>query len=129
MFAQRRKEIVKRYDEVFSNVPGLIVQKEIPQADTVRHLYILQLDPEKLSANRREVFDALAAENVVPNVHYIPVYYHPYYQKLGYKKGLCPEAERVYEQILSIPLYYGLTDEDVESVITAVKKVIGYYQK
>ena len=128
-FAQRRKEIVKRYDEAFSGVPGLIVQKEIPQADTVRHLYIIQIDPEMVKATRREIFDALAAENVMPNVHYIPVYYHPYYQKLGYRKGLCPNAERLYERILSIPLYYGLSDADVESVITAVKKVIEYYRR
>lgn len=128
-FAARRKEIVRRYDEAFSAIPEITVQKEIPQADTVRHLYILQLNLERLNAARRQVFDALAAENVMPNVHYIPVYYHPYYQKLGYKKGLCPAAECLYERILSLPLYYSMTDEDVESVIAAVKKVIHFYKK
>lgn len=75
------------------------------------------------------VFDALYAENVCPQVHYLPVYMHSYYQKLGYKKGLCPRAEKLYENIMSIPLYYGLTDEDVETVIEAVKKVVDYYRK
>lgn len=128
-FAARRKEIVRRYDQAFADIPEIVVQKEITQADTVRHLYILQLNLERLDCTRREFFDALAAENVKPNVHYIPVYYHPHYQRLGYKRGICPAAERLYERILSLPLYYGLTDEDVESVIAAVKKVIQNYRK
>jgi dTDP-4-amino-4,6-dideoxygalactose transaminase len=57
------------------------------------------------------------------------VYFHPYYQSLGYKKGLCPVAEKLYEEIITIPLYYSLTDEDVKSVIKAVTKVINYYRK
>lgn len=128
-FSARRKAIVARYDEAFSKVEGLILQKEIKESDTTRHIYILQLDLDKLSVGRKEIFEALAAENVQPNVHYIPVYYHPYYEKLGYKKGLCPKAEDLYERILTIPLYYEMTDEDVEDVILAVKKVISYYLK
>lgn len=127
-FAARRKEIVCRYNEAFSKEEGLIIQKEIPQADTVWHLYVLQFELERLKASRKEIYDALTAENVVPNVHYIPVYYHPYYQKLGYKKGLCPAAERLYERILSLPLYYGMSDEDVKSVIKAVGKVLAYFR-
>ncbi len=128
-FIRRRKEIVKRYDEAFSQCPELIVQKEIADSDTARHLYIIQLNPERLTCTRRQFFDALYAENVCPQVHYLPVYRHSYYEKLGYPAGLCPEAERLYENIMSIPLYYGLSDEDVESVIAAVKKVIGWYRK
>ena len=75
------------------------------------------------------MYDALHAEGVGVNVHYIPVYLFPYYQKLGYMPGLCPNAEKLYERILSIPLFYSMTDEDVEGVITAVKKVIDYYRK
>ena len=84
---------------------------------------------ERLTCTRRQFFDALYAENVCPQVHYLPVYRHSYYEKLGYPAGLCPKAERLYENIMSIPLYYGLSDEDVESVIAAVKKVIGWYRK
>ena len=93
------------------------------------HLYILRIVPEKLRIDRRQFFDALAAENVCCNVHYIPVYYFPYYQKLGYEKGLCPNAERLYERIITIPLYPAMTDEDVESVIEAVTKIAIYYGK
>lgn len=126
-FSARRKEIVRRYDEAFGDMPGIVVQKEIPQSDTTRHLYILRLNPEQLSCDRRQFFDALYAENICPQVHYLPVYWHSYYEKLGYSKGICPQAEKLYKEIMSIPLYYSMTDEDVEDVICAVKKVAAYY--
>lgn len=128
-FVTRRKEIVAKYNAAFAEVPEIIVQKEIPQADTCRHLYIIQLDLDKLNCTRREFFDAMSAENVQPQVHYIPVYWFPYYQKLGYEKGLCPKAEHVYSRIMSIPLYPRMTDQDVADVIHAVKKVVAYYAK
>lgn len=123
-FIQRRKEIVARYDEAFSKIPELYVQQEIPESDTVRHLYILRIRPERLTRNRREFFDAMAAENICCNVHYIPVYYHPYYEGLGYRRGLCPQAEKLYEEMMSLPLYYAMTDQDVEDVIHAVIKIV-----
>lgn len=128
-FATRRKEIVKRYSDAFQDMEGIIVQKEIEQSDSCRHLYIIQLDLDKLTCTRKEFFDALSAENVQPQVHYIPVYYFPYYQKLGYRKGICPNAEKVYEGIMSIPLYPAMTDEDVDDVIMSVKKIVDYYKK
>lgn len=128
LFGRRRKEIVKRYDEAFSGLPALFVQREIPESDTTRHLYMLRLVPEKLRINRKRFFEALAAENVCCNVHYIPTYYFPYYEKLGYKRGLCPNAEKLYEEIISLPLYYAMSDEDVESVIRAVKKIVDFYR-
>lgn len=129
MFQKRRKEIVEKYNQAFIQVPELFVQEEIPESDTTRHLYILRICPEKLSINRREFFDALGTENICCNVHYIPVYYFPYYQKLGYRKGLCPKAEKLYEEIISLPLYYAMSDEDVEDVIAAVRKIVEYYRK
>lgn len=129
MFSERRKEIVARYDEAFGKLPTLFVQREIPESDTTRHLYILRIVPERLTINRRQFFDALAAENVCCNVHYIPIYYFPYYEKMGYRRGLCPNAEKLYEEIISLPLYYAMTDEDVESVIEAVTKIAVYYER
>lgn len=127
MFSRRRKEIVARYDEAFGRLPSLFVQREIPESDTTRHLYILRIVPEKLTIDRKQFFDALAAENVCCNVHYIPTYFFPYYEKLGYRRGICPNAEKLYEEIISLPLYYAMTDEDVESVIRAVTKIAEYY--
>lgn len=128
-FANRRKEIVEQYDEAFASIPEIIVQKEIPQSDTCRHLYIIRLDLEKLNCTRREFFDAMSAENVQCQIHYVPVYWFPYYRHLGYEKGLCPKAEEVYKGIMSIPLYPKMTEQDVEDVIHAVTKVVENYRK
>lgn len=128
-FSARRKEIVAKYDKAFGEMPELVVQKEIPESDTTRHLYILRINTERLKCDRRQFFDALHGENIYSQVHYLPVYWHSYYEKLGYTKGLCPNAEKYYEEVLSLPLYYSLTEEDVESVIEAVKKIVAYYRK
>ena len=129
MFSKRRKEIVAYYNDELSDIPELVLQKEIPESDTTRHLYVIQLVLEKLSCTRREFFDAMCAEHVRPQVHYIPVYYFPYYQKLGYKKGLCPNAEYLYERMMSIPLYPSMTDGDIKDVVRTVRKVVDWYRR
>lgn len=129
LFSQRRKEIVEKYNKAFADMPEIFVQKEIPQSETTRHLYILRLNLDRLNCDRRQFFDALWAENICPQVHYLPVYWHSYYENMGYVKGLCPNAEAYYNEVMSIPLYYSLTDDDVEDVVCAVKKVVDYYRK
>lgn len=129
MFVERRKLIVRRYDESFSDIPEIIIQKEIPQSDTCRHLYIIRLDLDLLTCTRQEFFNAMSAENVQCQVHYVPVYWFPYYQNLGYRKGMCPNAEEVYRGIMSLPLYPKMSDQDVDDVIHAVKKVVENYRK
>ena len=128
MFAARRKELVKRYDEAFDKMPEIVVQKEINESDTVRHLYIIQLNTDLLNCTRKEFYDALQAEGIGVNVHYIPVYYFPYYRKLGYKKGICPNAEKLYERIITIPLYFSLTDDEQSKIIEAVGRIVSYYK-
>ena len=128
-FSMRRKEIVEKYDDAFVMMPQIRIQREILESDTTRHLYVIRIVPEQLNCTRKEFFDALYKENVCPQVHYLPVYWHSYYESLGYKKGLCPNAESFYEEAMSIPLYFSMTDQDVADVITAVKKVVEYYKK
>lgn len=128
-FKERRQEIARRYNEAFCDMPEIILQKEILESDTCNHLYIIRLNFDRLRCTRRVFFDSLGAENIQPQVHYIPVYWFPYYQRLGYKKGLCPNAEEIYKGIMSIPLYPKMTDQDVNDVILAVKKVADYYRK
>ncbi len=128
-FKAKRKRIVAKYNDAFKDLSGIIVQKEIEKSDTCRHLYIIRLDLDKLTCTRREFFDAMSAENVQCQIHYVPVYWFPYYKHLGYKEGLCPNAEEVYKGILSIPLYPSLSDSDVDDVIEAVKKLVAYYHK
>ena len=128
-FKARRRELAAYYDESFKNIKELVLQKHIDVSETTPHLYVIQLNLERLNCSRKMFFEALWAEGIHCQVHYIPVYYHPYYQALGYSKGLCPQAERLYERIMSIPLYYSLTDEEAADVVLAVKKVITYYRK
>lgn len=128
-FKRRRQEIVRAYNEAFAELPEIIVQQEIVESDTCRHLYVIRLNLELLKCTRREFFDALEAEGIVPQVHYVPVYWFPYYKHLGYERGLCPNAEEVYKGIMSIPLYPRMTDQDTRDVIEAVKKVVNYYRK
>lgn len=128
-FAARRKQIVAAYNKAFGNIPELILQQEIPESDTCRHLYIIRLALDKLTCTRRQFFDAMSAENVQCQIHYVPVYWFPYYRSLGYEKGLCPVAEEIYKGIMSIPLYPKMTDQDVEDTIHAVKKVVEAYRK
>ena len=128
-FSSRRKEIVAKYNEAFADMPEIFLQTEIPESDTTRHLYILRLNLNKLTCDRRQFFDALCAENIHSQVHYLPVYWHSYYEKLGYKKGLCPNAEAYYNEVMSLPLYYSLTDEDVDDVISAVRKIVDHYRR
>ncbi|MCR4754443.1 MAG: UDP-4-amino-4,6-dideoxy-N-acetyl-beta-L-altrosamine transaminase [Lachnospiraceae bacterium] len=127
MFKDRRQKLVARYDEAFKEIDGVIVQKDIDKSDTCRHLYILRLDTDKLKIDRKRFFEAMGAEGICCNVHYIPVYYFPHYERLGYKRGLCPNAEALYEQMMSLPLYYALSDEEQDDVIAAVDKLVNYY--
>lgn len=128
-FIQRRKAIVNRYNKAFAEIDGLILQKNEAYSDTSNHLYILKLDLSKIKVDRKEIYNALMAENIGVNVHYIPVYWHPYYRDLGFKKGLCPVAEETYKSIVTIPLFPAMSDDDVDDVIAGVKKIIDYYRK
>ena len=126
-FSARRREIRSRYDEAFSGLPGIILQRELPDTDAIHHLYVLRLDRKRLRIDRRGFYTALMAEGVGCNVNYIPVYRLPLYERLGYEQGLCPNAEALYEDMLSIPFYSAMTDEDVDDVITAVTRLCRYY--
>ena len=113
---KRRREIARKYDDAFKNVEGLIIPYQAPFAMNSYHLYILQFT----GIDRKEAYDQLQEAGIHVNVHYIPTYTFPYYRKNGYANTCCPNAEKVYSNILSIPMYYGLTDEEVEYIIENV---------
>ena len=125
----RRREIAARYTEAFAQMPEVDVPLVLAGTNPAWHLYVIELNLERLRVGRKEVFTALRAENIGVNVHYIPVYWHPYYRQLGYEKGLCPVAEAAYERLISLPMFPAMTDEDVEDVITAIDKVISAYRR
>lgn len=89
---------------------------------------MLRFDLRQFRVNRRQIFDALRAENIGVHVHYIPVYLQPYYQQLGYERGLCPIAEKWYEEAITLPIFPKMSDEDVGSVIRAIEKVVRAYK-
>ena len=133
-FLKRRVEIAERYYSAFQEVEELSLPNPSSSLAAVNkhawHLYVIQLQLDKLKGTRENIYFALRAENIWPQVHYIPVHLHPYYQKrLGYKKGDFPVAESFYERILSLPLYPKMSDEDVDDVVEGVTKVINYYRK
>jgi UDP-4-amino-4,6-dideoxy-N-acetyl-beta-L-altrosamine transaminase len=127
-FIKRRKEIVAIYNQELSDIPGIILQKEIPESDTVRHIYVIRIDRKKISISRDELYRALNAEGIGLQVHYMPVYNHPFYRERFNYSGSCPVAEEYFETALSIPLYYSMTNKDVQTVTDAIVKLIIWFK-
>jgi perosamine synthetase len=123
-FVEKRREIAAHYDAAFADieyVQPLHVRDDVTHA---YHLYMVQFDTDKLNMSRGEIFNALRAENIGVNVHYIPVHLHPYYrQNLGTRPGMCPVAEAAYEKIITLPVFPAMTEGDVGDVIAAIRKL------
>lgn len=127
---EKRQKIAATYREALKDSKlfhPLSVQNDRTHA---YHLFVVQIDLKNATESRAKIYQALRAEGINVNVHYIPVYLHPYYQKtLKMGKGLCPNAETAYEKILSIPIFPSMKKEDVEDVIEALQKVERFYSK
>ncbi len=117
-FKQRRKQIVAAYNTAFASVAEVATPPCREQADPMWHLYPLRV----LDGRRRGLYDALRSAGILVQVHYVPVHWHPAYADLGYIRGMCPHAEAFYEQQLSLPLFPGMGDHDVDRVIDAVTR-------
>lgn len=120
MFVNRRIEIANIYNEAFDKIDWITIPYQDNNRLSSWHIYILKFDLNKLNMKRNDIFNILKTKGIGVNLHYIPVYLHPYYKELGYERGLCPEAESLYEYIITIPLFPMMTDEDVERVIESV---------
>ena len=126
----RRREIAALYTAAFGETHGVITPSVRPGTNPAWHLYPIRLDLENLTADRAKIFLALRAENIGVNVHYIPVHLHPYYRdRFGYRGGEFPQAEDAYERLVSLPMFHAMTDQDVQDVITAVRKVVSHYAR
>jgi dTDP-4-amino-4,6-dideoxygalactose transaminase len=122
---RRRQAIWSRYDAAFADLPVFRPAPEEPATRHARHLYTLLLDLEVLTASRDDVLLALHEENIGTGVHYLAVHLHPYYRvTFGYERGDFPNAEWISDRTLSLPLSPKLTDEDVESVVDAVRRTL-----
>jgi UDP-4-amino-4,6-dideoxy-N-acetyl-beta-L-altrosamine transaminase len=122
-YVAARHALAARYDERLADLP-LTRPWQHPDGYSGLHLYVIRLQPQRLTANHREVFEALRAHGIGVNLHYIPVHTQPYYRSLGFEPGQFPEAERYYAEAISLPLYSTLTIAQQDQVITAVSEVL-----
>lgn len=122
-FVARRREIAKRYDEMLQGLP-LRTPYQSPDTNSSWHLYVVRVDFEKAGLSKQEIFERMRAHDVQLNLHYIPVHLQPYYEALGFRKGDFPVSERYYEEAITLPLYYELTDAQQDKVVQALKEVL-----
>jgi len=120
-FVLIRREIVKWYNEALEDIEEIEPIKEKDNRISAWHIYVIKLRLERLKKTRREIFDYLRSKGIGVHVHYLPVYWHPYYQKLGYKKGLCPIAEGYYQRAITLPVFPSLKKTDIKRIIEAIK--------
>ena len=122
-FVARRHVLQKRYDSLLSGLP-IIRPYQDKHSFSALHLYPIQIDLNKVSKNREQIFDELRETGVGVNVHYIPIHTQPYYRKLGFKKGEFPNSESYYEAALSLPLYSGMRFQEQDKVVEFAAKVL-----
>ena len=122
-FVERRRALARRYDGLLAG-RALTTPWQHPDTDSSWHLYIVRLDRKLNSVTRRQAFDGLRERGIGVNVHYMPIYLQPYYRALGFRAGLCPEAELYYEEAISIPLFPDLSEEQQDRVVAAVGEAL-----
>ncbi|MEV0201270.1 DegT/DnrJ/EryC1/StrS family aminotransferase [Nonomuraea sp. NPDC050691] len=120
-FLARRAELVARYDTLLAGVPGLRLPERRPYVEPAWHLYPVRIG----DGRRREVYDRMRAAGIGVQVNYIPAYWHPVFEDLGYRRGMCPRAEAYYAEELSLPLFPGLTDAQQDQVVESLLAVLG----
>lgn len=123
-FVKRRREIVQIYNKAFKNIEGINIPFKKPEVESACHIYVIRLNLNNFKVGRKEVFDALLKENIGTQILYIPVYRHPYYQGLGYKKVYCPEAERYYEETIALPLFPSINKREIKYVIEKFTNIV-----
>ncbi|MFQ5583235.1 MAG: DegT/DnrJ/EryC1/StrS family aminotransferase [Calditrichia bacterium] len=129
-FIQRRQEIAAAFDNAFREMPEIEIPFRHNDRNHVFHLYMIRLNPDRLSIDRSQFIEALKERHIGTSVHFIPVHLHPFYKKTyGYQQGDLPNAEKIYERIISLPLYPAMNDGDVKDVITAVEYVIQHNRR
>jgi perosamine synthetase len=124
-FLARRRDLVAQYDNAFSHLKNLTPTQLEYRNQSSHHLYVVRINFDAVGMSRAELMGELRKEGVLAQVHYIPVTSHPYYQELGFNSTDFPEALNYYEEALSIPLYYSLTNEDQNKVISLITNLIG----
>ena len=122
-YVKRRHQIAQRYDDFLSGLP-LTLPWQHPDAYSAYHLYVIRLQLDKIGATHCQVFEELQAQGIIVNLHYIPVHTQPFYQRMGFKQGDFPEAEKYYSEAISIPMHVNLTDADLVFITNTLRKAI-----
>jgi dTDP-4-amino-4,6-dideoxygalactose transaminase len=122
-FKDLRSEIFNYYSRKLKSIPNLTLPTKLKHVDPMWHLYPIRVNPK----NRKSIFLDLKESGIGVQVNYLPAYWHPVFQDLGYKRGLCPEAERFYESEISLPIYPSLSKNDQELVIDALSAIMLKY--
>lgn len=122
-FVARRRQLAERYNELLKDLP-LKVPYQNTDTDSSWHLYIVRVDFNKVKKTKKQIFAEMKVKGVCLNLHYIPVHTQPYYQNLGFKHGDFPVSEKYYEEAFTLPLYYSLTDEQQEYIVSTLKEVL-----
>jgi UDP-4-amino-4,6-dideoxy-N-acetyl-beta-L-altrosamine transaminase len=119
-FVARRHEIARRYDKAFDDLPVTMPWRH-PDGHSAFHLYVIRLKLDQIRRTHRQVFEDLRSTGVGVNLHYIPVYRHPYYAQFGFEPSSFPASEQYYAEAISLPMYAGLTEHDQNHVIESLK--------
>ncbi|NEO24425.1 MAG: UDP-4-amino-4,6-dideoxy-N-acetyl-beta-L-altrosamine transaminase [Moorea sp. SIO4G2] len=122
-FVERRRFLAERYNQLLSDLP-LTLPWQHPDTNSSWHLYVIRLNLDKINKTHRQVFEELRSLGIGVNLHYIPVHTQPYYQELGFGWGDFPEAEKYYQEAISIPLHYGLTEQEQDRIVTSLSKIL-----
>jgi UDP-4-amino-4,6-dideoxy-N-acetyl-beta-L-altrosamine transaminase len=123
-FVTQRHTIAKRYDQLLSALPVLTPWQHIDSYSGY-HLYVIRLRLQEINKTQRQIYVALRAAEILVNLHYIPVYRQPYYEQMGFSVGYCPQAEQYYSEVISIPLYPGLTEAQQDQVVAVIRESVG----
>jgi dTDP-4-amino-4,6-dideoxygalactose transaminase len=123
-FVSKRHEIAKKYDVLLADC-CLTLPFQHPDSYSAFHLYIIRLKTNETKFSHREIFDRLRNYGILVNLHYIPIYSHPYYESIGYDKSDFPESEAYYSEAISIPMYATLTESEQQFVVDSIKKLLG----
>lgn len=121
-FVIKRHQIANKYFELLADLP-VILPYQHDDTYSAYHLFVIRL-AEGCKKSHLQVFNELRANGIGVNLHYIPVYFQPYYEKLGFKKGLCPVAETYYSTAISIPMYSAMSDENILKVSSELRNVV-----
>ena len=122
-FVRQRHQLAARYERLLADLP-VVTPWQLPASYSGLHLYVVRLDLARIVRSHREVFEALRADGVGVNLHYIPVYSQPYYAKRGFAPNYCPNAEKYYATAISLPLYPGLSESQQDHVVAALDRAL-----